>query len=129
MRAFLQMLKRLLNVDSSALSEPPALLAVRQRAAAGDGEAQCRLADMYYDGEQVTQNYSAAAEWYRRAAEGGHVAAQFQIGNMLRVGLGVHQDMPQALQWLQRAADQGDPAAHTLLTKLAQAPIARERAS
>ena len=85
----------------------------------GAAEAQARLGDMYYNGEDVPQDYTVAAEWYRRAAEQGQAAAQFQLGNMHRVGLGVLQSQAEAARWLKRAAEQGDAAAQALLEKIA----------
>ncbi len=35
---------------------------------AGYARAQCYLADMYYEGREVEQNYAEAVDWYRKAA-------------------------------------------------------------
>ncbi|MBU4200805.1 MAG: sel1 repeat family protein [Verrucomicrobia bacterium] len=108
-------LKHMVREDKE---EPEAVIIVRAAAERGDAGAQYRLGDMYYNGENIPQNYTTAAEWYRRSAVQGHAPAQFQIGNMYRVGLGVLQNAGEAAQWLQRAAEQGDPAAQALLGKL-----------
>ena len=113
-------IQRMLRADEEDRSEeePEAVKIVRAAAERGEAAAQNRLGDMYYNGEDVLQNYTPAAEWYRRAAEQGHAPAQFQIGNMYRVGLGVLQDAAAAAKWLRRAAEQGDGAAQALLGKL-----------
>jgi len=98
--------------------EPEAVVACRRAAEQGEAGAQACLGDMYYNGEDVPQDYAVAAEWYRRAAEQGQAAAQFQLGNMQRVGLGVLQSQAEADRWLKRAAEQGDAAAQALLEKL-----------
>ena len=98
--------------------EPEAVVVCRRAAERGEAGAQARLGDMYYNGEDVPQDYTVAAEWYRRAAEQGQAAAQFQLGNMHRVGLGVLQSQAEADRWLKRAAEQGDAAAQALLGKL-----------
>jgi len=107
------------DVQDEPVPEPEAVMALRRSAEQGDASAQVRLGDMYYNGEEVSQDYAAAAEWYRRSAEQGNAAAQFQLGNMYRVGLGVPQGQAEAQQWLKRTAAQGDAAAQALLGKLA----------
>ncbi len=107
--------------------EPEAVRALRAAAARGEAAAQARLGDLYYNGEDVPQDYTAAAEWYRRAADRGSAAAQFQLGNMHRVGLGVLQSPTEADRWLRRAAAQGDAAAQALLAKLSAPASAGSR--
>lgn len=124
-------LKRMVRGDEEEAPEPEPEVVLQARAAAerGDAGAQCRLGDMYYNGEGVPQNYTTAAEWYGRAAEQGQAPAQFQLGNMYRMGLGVLQNADAAAQWLQRAAAQGDTAAQALLGKLksrSPLPVSRD---
>lgn len=121
MADFLNHLKRLLQKsgEDPTKEEPTIVVTLRHRAEKGDAQAQFQLGDMYYNGEEVPQDYTMAATWYRRAAEQGNTAAQFQLGNMYRVGLGMLQSMTEATQWLNRAAEQGDVAAQALLAKLA----------
>lgn len=120
MPKFWNKLQRALGEDipDEPVPEPEAVVTLRRTAEQGDAEAQARLGDMYYNGEDVAQDYAAAAEWYLRAAGQGNATAQFHLGNMYRVGLGVHQDQAEASQWLTRAAAQGDAAAQALLDKL-----------
>jgi TPR repeat protein len=51
----------------------------------------------------VTQNYSKALEWYRKAAGQGLGTAEFSLGNLYFRGLGVSRDYEQALFWYQKA--------------------------
>jgi hypothetical protein len=76
-------------------------------AAAGDAEAQYRLGVMYGNGEAVQQDFSEAANWFRRAAELGLAEAQYNLGVMVFEGRGVRQDYAEALIWLGKAAEQG----------------------
>jgi len=46
-------------------------------------------------GAGVPQNYSEAADWYRRAAEQGHVDAQVSLGQLYQTGRGVPLDVEQ----------------------------------
>ena len=38
----------------------------------GDAEAQYQLGNCYYNGDGVRKDFSAAADWYREAAEQGY---------------------------------------------------------
>jgi TPR repeat protein len=50
--------------------------------------AQFNLGLMYYNGQGVTQDYSQAADWYRKAAAQGNAAAQYNLGLMYYNGQG-----------------------------------------
>ena len=54
--------------------------------------AQFRLAQMYYEGLGVAQDYKEALKWYRLAAVQGDAEAQRSLGGMYHEGLGVEQD-------------------------------------
>ncbi|MBE0616885.1 MAG: sel1 repeat family protein [Proteobacteria bacterium] len=43
----------------------------------GDAGAQYNLGLLYANGQGVPQNYTEAANWYRKAAEQGNASAQF----------------------------------------------------
>src|SRR4030095_6192098 len=43
----------------------------------GDARAQFLLGSLYAQGYGVPQDYGAAAQWFRQAAEQGHVGAQY----------------------------------------------------
>ena len=70
---------------------------------------------MYDNGEGVSQDYSQAVAWYRKAAEQGFAIAQYRLGKMYGSGRGVPQDYGQAVAWFQKAAEQGDAEAQALL--------------
>jgi tetratricopeptide (TPR) repeat protein len=63
---------------------------------------------MYYKGHGVTQDYTQAIAWYRKAAEQGNATAQLNIGYMYEKGQGVTQDYTQAIAWYRKAAEQGN---------------------
>ena len=81
----------------------------------GDVIAQTSLAERYYDGEGVPQNYKKAVEWYEKAANKGDAQSQFNLGVMYADGKGVPQDYQKALEWYQKAANQGDADVQHLL--------------
>ena len=77
--------------------------------------AQFNLGVMYLTGRGVQQDYSAAALWFRKAAEQGYALAQSNLGTLYRDGRGVAQDDTEAVMWFRKAADQGDAVAEFLL--------------
>ena len=64
---------------------------------------------MYEEGKGagVPQDYTAAAQWYRKAAEQGDVRGQFHIGRMYEQGKGVPQDYVVAHMWYNLVAARG----------------------
>ncbi len=84
---------------------------LEQAAAAGDAEAQSRLANMYFNGQGVAQDHALAHEWCLRAAEQGHADAQFLLGIMYELGLGVERNLEESGKWIEKAAAQGQEQA------------------
>ena len=91
------------------------LNATLQKAKQGDVEAQYILGCMYDSGTDVTQDYSKAVYWYRKAAEQGHAKSQYYLGLMYDDGKGVAQDYTQAAYWFRKAAEQGNANGQTIL--------------
>ena len=79
----------------------------RARAEQGDAAAQADLAEMYYHGEGVQQDYSEALRWYRRAGDHGNAKGQYGVGLIYYHGKGVTLDLGEALRWYRKSADQG----------------------
>ena len=77
----------------------------------GDVEAQLFLGYMYGSGEDVPQDYTEAARWYRMAAEQGYAGAQANLGAMYFAGRGVPKDVVEAARLFRLAAEQGDATA------------------
>jgi hypothetical protein len=63
----------------------------------------------------VTQDYTEAFRWYRKAADQGVAGAQYNLGVMYHHGQGVTQDYAEAARWYRKAADQGHAAAQFVL--------------
>ena len=80
---------------------------IQARAAAGDPQAELRLARAYMLGDGVAQDPQTAVEWYRKAAESGNAEAQNAIGIIYMSGEGVDRDKPAAVAWYRKAARQG----------------------
>ena len=66
----------------------------------------------------MPQDYSAAAVWYRLAADQGSADAQFFLGHMYLVGQGVQQDYIEAGKWERMAAEHSYAAAQSELENL-----------
>jgi TPR repeat protein len=62
---------------------------------------------MYSSGQGVPQDYAAAAQWSRKAADQGNAAAQALLGKMYSSGQGVSQDYAKAVALYRTAAGQG----------------------
>jgi len=93
------------SVRAGSLPGSPA--PIRQKAEQGDGDAQEDLARAYYTGTGVAQDYTQAAQWFRKAADQGRAAAQLHLGVQYDLGRGVPQDAKQGYAWIRKAADQG----------------------
>lgn len=89
--------------------------AMNQKAANGDLQAQTELAERYYKGDGVKQDYAQAAHWYKKLAETGVTNAQLTLGLMYIKGNGVKKSDVQAVHWLTQAAEQRMPMAQYLL--------------
>lgn len=66
----------------------------------GNAQAQTYIGYLYYTGEGVPRDYSAAAKWYRKAAEQGYASAQNNLGLHYYNGQGVSRDYVLAHMWI-----------------------------
>ena len=92
-----------------ALAVPACEAAVRQY------PNSIRLALQLGRAYQKANNFTAAVEQYRKAAEQGLAVAQNNLGVMYETGQGVSQDYQQAAAWYRKAAEQGLAVAQTSL--------------
>ena len=102
--------------DAGAGAPEEALEADRVLAEQGDAAAQGRLADAYYNGRGVEQDYGEALRWTRLAAEQGDARGQSLLAATYFNGHGVvEQDHGETARWARLAAEQGDAGAQMLL--------------
>ena len=66
------------------------------------------------------EDFIAAAEHFKRAANEGDPMSQYNLGLMYERGDGVHQDFAQAIHLYKQAAAQGDVDAQNNLARLLQ---------
>lgn len=82
------------------------------RADAGDRTAMRALAEAYYAGQDgAGQDFTKAADWYRKLAKTGDARAQTSLGLMYARGYGVGKNLAEAHRWWNFAAAQNDPGA------------------
>ena len=55
----------------------------------------------------MTQDYSQAYYWYRKAADQGSVNSMYMLGRIYYLGHGVAKDLKQAAYWYEKAAEKG----------------------
>jgi len=93
------------------LAQPPAgRPPLRERAAAGDPEAEFTLGKNYEAGRGgLKKDYAEAASWYRKSAEQGNIYAQASLGILYHAGKGLPLDNVQAEMWFTISADHAPP--------------------
>lgn len=83
----------------------------------GDTAAQIFLAEKYYHGKDLEQDYTQALYWYKKAAETGEPDAEYMVGDILFKGLGVNKDERLAVSHFQSAAKNGHAQAQFMLAR------------
>ena len=80
-----------------------------QKAAQRDfAEAQCNLANCYYNGTGAERSYEKAAELYRQSARNGYPLAQYRLGHCYFHGEGIGQSDDRAADWFDQACENGE---------------------
>ena len=77
----------------------------------GEPRAQNNMGIMYERGWGVTQSYTEAMSWYRKAADQSLPEAQYNLGTLYHNGYGTEVNNSQAVSWFRRAASQNLPDA------------------
>jgi len=107
------------GAKASTLSFPGGTEDFRQTmllAKEGDPEAQHKLGNFYLRGEQVVQDETEAAKWFRKAAEQGHRGAEYALGSIYFNGNSpIDRDYKESTKWHYIAAIQGDSNAASTL--------------
>lgn len=82
-----------------------------KRAKSGEGSGDFDLAQKYYYGEGVNQDYKKAFKCYMRSSEQGYVEAMTKLGLMYSRGYGVAHSFSEAAKWYAMAAEVDYPEA------------------
>ena len=85
------------STQATALPPDNDFNALREPAAAGDAQAQFALANHYFNGIGVPQDYGQAVIWYRKSASQGYAPAENQLGYMHQHKFGLPRDYERAL--------------------------------
>ncbi len=93
--------------DHPVMPDPASVPALRQRAAAGDAEAQEKLALAYLGGIGVQRDDAQALPWLRKSAAGGNLEGQYLLGKLEVLAVKPIRDYTEAAHWLRVAADRG----------------------
>jgi hypothetical protein len=85
-----------------------------------NSDAQFKLCQMFYKGEGVQEDLSAAYDWCLKAAMGRHKTAQVYVAIMLMNGEGIKEDDINAYAWLNLVAAHGEKIVIELKEKLSK---------
>ncbi len=106
-----------ISSQPASTPRPQAPVTVEQRSDEGP-QVNFLRGIQFAEGDGVVKDYSAAAQYYRKAAEAGYAPAQYNLAHLYENGLGVEHDLGQAAAWYRKAAEQGDPEAQNNLGTL-----------
>jgi serine/threonine protein kinase/gas vesicle protein len=104
-----------------------ALAILKPLADAGSGQAQSRLGNLYAEGLGVQRDYSAAREWYDKAARQGDINAALKLGAMYASGTGTDRNSYLAYVYDGMAARLGSNSAKPEMEKAAASMQPAER--
>ncbi|MDR0542929.1 MAG: carboxypeptidase-like regulatory domain-containing protein [Dysgonamonadaceae bacterium] len=107
-----------LNVGNFAFADKnydEALSWYKKSAEQSNGDAAYAIAEMYFKGEGVAQDYAQALQWYEKAKTG---VALYQIGKMYYEGAGMAQSYAKAAEYFKQAEEKNEGNAVFLLGKM-----------
>ncbi len=81
---------------------------MRERAEAGDAEAQVELGLACRSGKGVDKDPVEAVKWFRKAAQQSHPRGLYHLGFCHYAGVGVKKDKLEAVKWWTKAVVMGD---------------------
>jgi hypothetical protein len=81
----------------------------------GEADSQYVLAQRYFQGLGIQQDYSEALIWLRLSADQGYTRALSAVAPLYYHGEGVPKSFAEAARWYRRAAEQGNATAQYTL--------------
>jgi Sel1 repeat len=104
---------------------------IRQKAGAGDANAQYHLAQTYMEGKDVAKDPAQGLAWLQKSADQGYVGAEFALAYMYLNGAAkLPKDQHRAADWFRKAAKQQNKASQdALATMQTQGLISAEEAN
>ena len=86
-----------------------------RKAKAGDVPSLLQVAEAYYNGKGVKQDYLQALTYYQETARRGEASAIYMLGESFYYGRGVEQDYVKGVKYYQEAARRGSVSALYML--------------
>ncbi len=80
-----------------------------ERAQLGHTDVQAEIAQLYFDGEGVTQNFDESFKWAEEAARYGDLDATHTLALHYKKGLGTRQSLRKACREFRKSARAGNP--------------------
>ena len=99
--------------DDDCRARDEVMRRIHEFADQGNSKTQFNLGNMYFHGQGVPKDNSAAVKWLGKAAVQGHIEAQASLAGMYFHGLGVDQRHATAMKWYRKASEQGHAMALT----------------
>lgn len=99
-------------------SDTTLFLELKQKADAGDAQAQFNLGELYSRGSGVECSDTMAFTCYKLAADQGHAKAQYSVSMGYNGGLGTNKSFEEGFKYLKLSADQGYTNAQKDLGKI-----------
>lgn len=97
------------DILKDAVRKGEEIKALKEKANAGDSEAQCSLGVKYLRGEFfIQQDFKEAKKWLERSAKQGNARAGFFLGSMYNGEYGLGRDYKRALEWFRKSATNGN---------------------
>ena len=73
----------------------------------GNKDAQLKVADKFYYGEETAQDYHKAFHWYKELSQTIDPYVWGQIGDAYYFGRGAEKDLEEAFHWYEKSAEKG----------------------
>ncbi len=104
-----------------------ALIWYKRAALAGNRSAQAILAQLYYLGKGITQDFDLARNFYRKSALQGDSQSAYNLAIMYRTGKGGDINTEEAFAWFSIASRMGNTQAKPHLIELSQSLSSEEQ--
>ena len=92
---------------------------IRQKAEAGDANAQYHLAQKYMEGKDVAKDPAQGVAWLQKSADQGYFGAEYALAYMYLTGAAkLPKDPHKAADWFRKAAKQQNKASQDALATM-----------
>ena len=99
---------KILLIAQESRIDPEQFGEIKAKAEKGDADAETKLGIYYFNGIGVTNDFTEATKWFRKAADQGFAHAQGELGACYSLGRGAAKNTVEAAKWFRKGAEQGD---------------------